>query len=119
LRHVSDLTVTLCQIARMKALWKQMSCAALVVGSVALPALADRRDHDLARDAVRSGQALPLSEILSQVRPQLDGEIVHVEFEREDGRFLYEFRVIGGDGRLRRVHVDAATARILEKEDRP
>lgn len=90
--------------------------ACLLVTTLASPAQAD--DHDLAREAVRSGEALPLSEILSRIRPQLAGELVHVELEREDGRLVYEFRIIGGDGRLRKLHVDAASGRILEREDR-
>lgn len=82
------------------------------------PTWADRSDHDRARDAVRSGQTLPLSEILARIRLQLRGEIVHVKFEREDGRYVYEFRVVSPDGRLRSVHVDAANANILDEEDR-
>lgn len=83
-----------------------------------LSAHAGRRDHDLARDAVRSGQALPLSDILARVRPKLQGEIVRVEFERERGRFVYEFKIISPEGQVRSVRVDAATANILEEEDR-
>lgn len=110
----------------MRTLSIPILLAILTAGTVAPGAFADRSDHrrrhegdhDLAREAVRSGQALPLLEILSRLRTRLGGEVVHVEFEQEDGRFIYEFRVIGAEGQLRRVQVDAATAEILEQESR-
>jgi uncharacterized membrane protein YkoI len=102
----------------MEAALKLNLFAMLVLASIASPAWADQRDHELAREAVRSGQAMPLSEILSRIRLQLGGEVIHVELEREEGRYVYEFRVIGADGKLRKLHVDAATAKVLETEDR-
>jgi uncharacterized membrane protein YkoI len=41
-----------------------------------------------------------------------------VAFEREAGRWVYEFCVTAPAGRLTEVHVDAATARILDRENR-
>jgi len=80
--------------------------------------LADQdRDHDRARRAVESGEALPLSDILAQVRPNLGGEVVGVSFERKRGRWVYEFKVIGAGGRLAEVYVDAASAEILKREE--
>ena len=74
-------------------------------------------DHDAARAAVRRGEALPLSEVIAAVAATLPGEIVEVEFEREHGRWVYEFKVLDRTGRLRDVHVDAATAGILSDKD--
>ena len=74
------------------------------------------RDHDRAREALERGEALPLAEVLARVRPELGGEVVGVDFERErGGRWVYEFTVIGPTGRLVEVYVDAATARVLSR----
>jgi len=75
-----------------------------------------RRDHDRARRALEEGRALPLAAILNRVGNRLGGEVVGVEFEREHGRYVYEFRVITPAGRLREVYVDAMTAEILNGE---
>lgn len=80
------------------------------------PSVRADHDHDSARRAVEHGEALPLSEILDRVRPQLGGEVVGVSFEREHGRWVYEFRIIGPAGLLTEVSVDAATARIVKRE---
>lgn len=74
-------------------------------------------DHDRARRALEEGRALPLAAILDRVADQLGGEVVGVEFGREKGRYVYEFRVITPAGRLREVLVDARTAEILKRED--
>lgn len=75
------------------------------------------RDHERARRALEEGRARPLAEILEAVRDRLDGEVIGVEFEREDGRYVYEFKVVGADGRLREIEVDALSAEILKIED--
>jgi uncharacterized membrane protein YkoI len=75
------------------------------------------RDHERARRALEEGRARPLAEILEALRGRLDGEVIGVEFDREDGRYVYEFKVVGADGRLREVYVDALSAEILKVED--
>jgi uncharacterized membrane protein YkoI len=78
----------------------------------------DNHDHDVARRAVERGEIKPLAEILQRVRDKLPGEVASVKLERERGRLVYEFRVVGARGRLLEVYVDAATgeiARIREK----
>jgi uncharacterized membrane protein YkoI len=78
----------------------------------------EEEDHDAARAAVGRGEAMPLADVLAAVAPNLPGEIVEVEFEREDGHWIYEFKVIDATGRLHEVYVDASNGRILSaKED--
>lgn len=89
-----------------------------------LPALADgdretaeEQDHDRARGAVERGDILPLATILEAIRPSIDGEIVGIELEREDGRWIYEIKVIDRRGRMLEIDADARTAKRLEDED--
>lgn len=73
---------------------------------------ADPGDHDAVRLAVARGEIRPLADILAAVREKLPGSIAGVEVERKSGRWLYEFRVVDGKGRLFEVYVDAQTAEI-------
>jgi uncharacterized membrane protein YkoI len=75
-------------------------------------ALGDPRDHDAVRLAVERGEIRPLAEILTRIRDNLPGQIAGVEIERKAGRWLYEFRVVGRQGRLFEVYVDARTGEI-------
>ncbi|HEX7072693.1 MAG TPA: PepSY domain-containing protein [Hyphomicrobiaceae bacterium] len=102
-----------------------LALAALGTGSPALARGDDdrshrkrssRHDHEQARRALEEGRARPLADILAEVRPRLGGEVIDVEFEREDGRYVYEFKVITPAGQLREIEVDALTAEILKDE---
>ena len=73
----------------------------------------DEEDHERARQAVTDGKALPLGEILSRLQPQIGGEVIEIELEGKGARLVYEIKVLGRDGRLRELYVDAATAEIL------
>jgi uncharacterized membrane protein YkoI len=74
------------------------------------------RDHDRAREALRRGEAAPLSEIMPAVEARLGARVIEVELEREDGRLLYEFELIAPDGRILEAEVDARTGEVLEVE---
>lgn len=76
------------------------------------PAFAQPRDHDRVRDAVMRGEIKPLADILEAVRGKLPGEIVGVEIERKNDRWIYEFRVVDAKGRLFDAYVDAASGEI-------
>jgi uncharacterized membrane protein YkoI len=80
-------------------------------------ARADDDDHEHARRALERGDVLPLAQILDIVGGRLGGQLVDVEFDEKDGRFVYELKVMSPGGRLSEIEVDAATAAILKRED--
>lgn len=93
---------------------------ALCLGAGAQPAHADgRRDHDRARAAMKAGQVLPLQEVLEKVLRSHPGDVLEVELEREDGRWVYELKILQSGGRLLRLDVDARTASVLGIRSRP
>lgn len=90
--------------------------AALALSCAAGAARADDDDHDAARQAREAGDVQPLAALQEHVTAEIGGRIVGVEFEREDGRYIYEFRVLMPDGRLREVEVDARSGAVREGE---
>lgn len=81
----------------------------------------DRRehDHDRARAALKAGEVLPLQQVLERVQRSHPGDVLEVELEREDGRWVYELKLLQGGGRLLRLDVDARTAQVLRTRQRP
>lgn len=71
-------------------------------------------DHDLARQALQQGQVLPLRTVLDQIERDYRGQALKVEFEHEDGRFIYEIRLLQDDGRMAKLKVDAVDGRVLK-----
>jgi uncharacterized membrane protein YkoI len=121
--HVSDLSARLLQdvIGSMgKSVRLRLIALAVVLAAsgFAVRANADPRDHDRAREAVTRGEIRPLAEILGAVRGKLPGEVAGVEIEQKNGRWMYEFRVFGKDGRLFEVYVDGQTAEIQRVKEK-
>ena len=78
----------------------------------------ENNERESVRTAVERGEVKSLSSVLQAVGPELPGEVVGVEIERENGLWTYEFRVVDGKGRLFDVYVDAATAKILKTTEK-
>lgn len=89
-----------------------------VAGTWLGPSQAGGRDHDAVRQAVKRGDIRPLTDILAAIRDKLPGEVAGVEIERNDGHWIYEFRVVDDKGRIFEVRVDARTAEIEQIKEK-
>jgi uncharacterized membrane protein YkoI len=73
----------------------------------------DDHDHDRARQALESGEILSLRTILERVERDHPGQIMEVELEREDGRWLYEIKLLRTGGALVKLKIDARNGALL------
>ena len=73
----------------------------------------DDHSYDKARRAVERGDALPVTEVMRHLRHKVQGDIVATEYEYEFHRWVYEFKVLDTQGRLKKVHIDAATGEMI------
>lgn len=74
---------------------------------------ADDSDHDQARQALQAGKVLPLRSVLDIVERDFPGQVVKVEFEEDDGLFLYEIRLLQPGGNLVKLKIDARDGAVL------
>ena len=99
----------------MTAYRRTLAPLALALGGLAAGApQADESDHELARQALQQGQVLPLRQVLDKVEREYQGQVLKIEFERDDGRYLYEIRLLQADGRMAKLKVDAVDGRVLK-----
>lgn len=104
--------------------WRRLCLLAVTLGmSLGLglsgAALAgDRGDHERARQALESGEILPLRTVLERVERDYPGQLVEVELERDDGRWLYEIKLIRSGGEILKLEVDARDGTVLGMEGR-
>ena len=75
----------------------------------------DDDSHDRARRASEGGEILTMTEILKRIRPQAPGRVLDTELEREDGRWIYEIKLLDAKGRLYEVEIDAHSGELLRK----
>lgn len=105
----------------MKRLTVLSLTALTLLSASTLTAIADdddERDHEIARKALSEGRIRPLTDIMDELKAQFPGQIVGVELEvKKTGAFVYEFKILTPQGKLKEVNVDAATAKILTIED--
>lgn len=89
--------------------------AALAVVLAAGPGLgtAGEDDHDRARQALQEGKILPLRDVLDRVERDYPGQVVKVEFEEDDGEFVYEIRLLQSGGGLIKMKIDARDGKVL------
>lgn len=71
------------------------------------------RDFDRARDAVRSGQALPLKSVLQRIDANHYGRVIDVDLNRSGRRDVYRLKLRDDSGTVRTLRVDARTGAIL------
>lgn len=92
--------------------------AALAALAIASPAAASGGDHERALRAVQAGEVLPLPQVLERVARIHPGQVLEVELEQEQGRWIYEIRQLGADGRLVKLEVDARSGEVLQVKGR-
>lgn len=86
--------------------------AALALAGAA--ASAGDSDHDRARRAVEQGRILPLKEILARAQGAYPGQVIEAEFEDEGGKATYEIKILTTDGKVTKLHYNAATGELLK-----
>ena len=74
-------------------------------------------DHEVARAALARHEVLPLSRILTLAGQRVPGDVLKVELEDEKGRLIYEVKILGQDGRVREIELDAKTGGVVKIED--
>lgn len=81
------------------------------LGGGALPAVAQTGDQDIAFEAARSGEILPLGEIIARVSQRVDGRYVGAQYDPQYR--IYRLKFLRGNTVIM-VDVDAVTGRVLE-----
>lgn len=100
-------------------LWPLLLALLALLAATAGPAHArdghDEHDHDRARQALQAGEILPLKAILARVEKEHPGQVMEVELERREGRWVYEIKLLRAGGALAKLKVDARDATVLER----
>ncbi len=98
--------------------WVQLCVALLLMAGLGgqFVVLADGRDHDRAERALQSGQIMSLQSVLQKLQTLYPGKVLEVELEDDDGRWIYEIKLLQTGGQLRKIKLDARTAEVLQSK---
>jgi uncharacterized membrane protein YkoI len=75
-------------------------------------------DQNRARAALQAGEILPLGAILTRLTQTQPGQVLEVELERKDGRWLYEIKLLQPGGGLLKLELDARSGEVLRQKPR-
>jgi uncharacterized membrane protein YkoI len=92
-------------------------CLVPVLAGMPAHADDDRREREELTAARKRGEILPLAEILDRWESQTGGRIIEVEFEKDDGRTIYEIYYLDAGGRRREIKIDARDGSELDGGD--
>lgn len=68
------------------------------------------------RRLVQEGKIIPLEELLATHRDRLQGRVLDLEMDREQGRVVYEIKTLDSEGVVREVEIDAQTGEWLREK---
>lgn len=94
-----------------------LSAAAMLVDAAPAAASDRVRQHEV-RQLRESGKILPMEEILGRARAAQPGQIVEVELDRENGRYVYEVKVIDDTDVVHKLELDAGSGELLRRKPR-
>ena len=78
-----------------------------------------RRGRPRSRAPGPAGRQDPsLRDVLDRVERDYPGQVVKVEFEEDDGEFIYEIRLLQSGGGLIKMKIDARDGRVLSVKGR-
>jgi uncharacterized membrane protein YkoI len=96
-----------------------MSKLAVVLAMVLTSPLASAdNEQDRARAAVQAGNVLPLKTVLERLEREHPGQVLEVELEQDEGRWIYEIKLIQAGGRLVKLELDAVSGVVLRRKER-
>ena len=95
-----------------------LAAATIATAAVVGPEFAsadDRVKRSEVRELREAGKILPMEDILSRVRTAQPGQVVEIELEREDGRLVYEVKLIDDADAIHKLELDAASGEVLKR----
>jgi hypothetical protein len=95
-----------------------VAMALLLGGPGTSPAWSRDDDHVRALQAVQAGQVLPLRSVLERLEREHPGQVLEVELEDDDGRWLYEIKLLQAGGQRIKLELDATTGEVLRRKSR-
>lgn len=97
--------------------WRRWSLVLLFATSFAtfMTFAADFDDHDQARQALESGEILPLNAVLERVNLDTPGRVLEVELDRKDERWVYEIKLLRQGGSVVKLRIDARNGDVIPR----
>ncbi len=78
----------------------------------------DKLSQTEVRELRQNGTILSMESILAKTRTVQPGDVVEIELDREDGRYVYEVKLIDAQDRFHKLYLDAGSGEVIRQKTR-
>jgi uncharacterized membrane protein YkoI len=107
----------------MKTIGRAAVASLALIGIIALaagPAWSDKKGKeeegnvaDMAKDA-----KVTVDQAIKTATEKVQGTVVEAELEKKHDKTIWEVEIVGADGKVSEVHIDAVTGAVIDVEDK-
>ena len=107
----------------MKTIGRAAIAVAVCAGIIALagPAWSDKKGkhEDEGNVAEMAKEAkVTVDQAIKTATEKVQGTVVEAELEKKHDKTIWEVEIVGADGKVSEVHIDAATGAVIDVEDK-
>lgn len=93
-----------------------VAIGALAIAIGAGPAWADDKDKEGHIAELAKGAKVTVTDAVTTATNAVKGTVVEAELEKKHDKTVWEVEVLGDDGKVTEVHIDAVTGQVIDTE---
>jgi uncharacterized membrane protein YkoI len=108
----------------MKIAGRRIVVLVALIGSALVlnvPAWSDEKgkeeDESKVADLAKTAK-VTIQDAIKTASDKMAGTVVEAELERKHGKIVWEVEIVGADGKVTEVHIDAASGAVIDTEDK-
>lgn len=92
----------------------------LAIGTPAWSGKDSKQEMDETKEAVELSKTakVTIEQAVKTATEKLPGKVIEAELEKKHGKGVWEVEVVGADGKVTEVHVDADTGAVIDMEEK-
>jgi uncharacterized membrane protein YkoI len=92
----------------------------LAIGTPAWSGKDGKQEMDETREAVELSKTakVTIEQAVKTATEKLPGKVIEAELEKKHGKGVWEVEIVGADGKVTEVHVDADTGTVIDMEEK-
>lgn len=108
----------------MKIAGRSIVLLVALIGSalvLSVPAWSDEKgkeeDESKVADLAKTAK-VTIQDAIKTASEKMAGTVVEAELERKHGKIVWEIEIVGADGKVTEVHIDAASGAVIDTEEK-
>lgn len=92
----------------------------LAIGTPAWSGKDGKQEMDETKEAVELSKTakVTIEQAVKTAAEKLPGKVIEAELEKKHGKGVWEVEIVGADGKVTEVHVDADTGTVIDMEEK-